>query len=111
VNTIFGSSLIEDTTTKERTVYVNEAWRDNYPTIVTRPPTSPGKPVFFSKEDAYSVHFSHNDALVVIVHISCCKVLKILVNGGSSVNILYGYALDRMEDTPKLAQKLIINQI
>jgi len=25
---------------------------------------------------------------------------KILVDGGSIVTILYGYALDRMEDTP-----------
>jgi len=40
------------------------------------------------------VHFSHNDALVVAIHISCCKVSMILVDGGSSVNILYGHALD-----------------
>ena len=42
-----------------------------------------------------------------MVHIGCCKVPKILVDGGSSVNIFYGHALDRMEDTPELAQKLI----
>jgi len=35
---------------------------------------------------------------------------KILVDGGSSVNILYGHALDKMEDTPELARKMILPQ-
>ena len=35
VNTIFDNSPIEGTTTKERTLYVNEACRDSHPTIVT----------------------------------------------------------------------------
>ena len=51
-----------------------------------------------------------NDALVVTAHIECCKVSKILVDGQSSINILYGHALGRMDDTPELAQKLIIPQ-
>jgi len=108
VNTIFGNSPIEGTATKERTFYVNEARRDSHPAIVTHPPTSPSGPVFFSKEDSYVVHFPHNDALVVTAHIGFCKMSKILVNGGSSVNILYDHALDRMEDTPELARKLIL---
>ena len=56
-------------------------------------------PISFSEEDAYSMHFSHNDALVMMVHIGYCKLSKILVDGGSSINILYGHALDRMENT------------
>jgi len=56
------------------------------------------------------VRFPHNDAWVMTVYIECCKVSKILVNKESSVNILYGHPLDRMEDTPELAQKLIIPQ-
>ena len=67
-------------------------------------------PVFFSKEDTCAIHFPHNDTLVVAIHISCCKVSKILVDKESSVNILYGHALDRMENTPELAQKMIIPQ-
>ena len=99
VNDIFGTFPMEGTTTKERTIYVNEARRDNYPAIMTRPPTSLGRPVSFSEEDAYYVHFPRNDALMVTVHIGCCKVFQILVDGASSINILYGHALDRMEDT------------
>jgi len=98
---------MEGTTTKERIHYVNEARRVNYPAIATRPPTSRGGLVFFSEEDVYSVHFSHNNALVVTVYIGCCKVSKILVDGRSNINILYGHALDRMEDT-LLTRKLII---
>ena len=70
--------------------------------IVTRSLTSPGRLVFSSKEDTYSVHFPQNDALIVTVHIGCIKVSKFLVDGGSSVNILYDHALDRMEDTLEL---------
>jgi len=110
VNVIFGNSPIEGTTTKERTLYVNEARRDNHLATVTRPPTSPGRLVFFLEEDSYVVHFSQNDTLVLTAHIGRCKVSKILVDGGSSVNILYGHALDRMENTPELARKLIIPQ-
>jgi len=97
---------MKGTTTKEKIIYVNEARRDSYPVIVTRPPTSPGRPVSFSEEDVYSVHFPH-DALIVTVHVGCCKMSKILVYGRSSINILYDHALDRMEDTVEQARKLI----
>ena len=85
-----------------------EPRRDDCPAIVTRPPAPPGGPTFVSEEDSYPERFPHNDALVVTVDIRCCKVSKTLVDGGSSVNILYGHALDQMEDTPELARKLII---
>jgi len=32
---------------------------------------------------------------------------KILINVGNNINIMYGGALDRMEDTPELAQTMI----
>ena len=74
VNVIFENSPVEGTTTKKRTIYVHEAQRDNYTKIVTCLPTSPGRPVVFSEEYAYSVHFPHNDALVITMHICYCKV-------------------------------------
>jgi len=78
---------------------------------LTRPPSQlSSKLIFFLEEDAYAMHFPHNDALVVTIHIGCSKMLKILVDGGSSVNIMYGHALYRMEDTPELARKMIIPQ-
>ena len=62
---------MEGTATKERTIYVNKAQRDNYLPIVTRPLTSPGRPVSFSKEEVYSVHIPYNDTLVVTIHVGC----------------------------------------
>jgi len=74
VNTIFGTSLVEGTTMKGRTIYVNEAWRDNYLAILTCPPSPLGRPVFFSKEDAYAMYLPNNDVLVMSIHIDCCKM-------------------------------------
>ena len=110
MNVIFGTSPIEGITAKEITIYINEARRNDYPAILTSPPSSPGMPIFFSEIDAYAVHFPHNDALVVTIHISCCLMSKILVGRGSNVNILYGHALDRMEVTLELARKMILSQ-
>ena len=110
VNAIFDVSLIEVTTTKGRAIYVNEDQRDDYLAILTPPPSPLGRPIFFLKVDAYAMHFPHNDALIVTMHISCSRVSKILVDMGSSVNILYGHTLDRMEDTPELARKMILPQ-
>ena len=109
VNAIFRNSPVDGTTTKERTIYVNETQKDNCPTIVTRSPTSPGRPVFFSEEDAYFMQFPHIDALVIMTHIGYCTVSNILVDRESSINILYDHTLARM-DTPELPQKLIIPQ-
>jgi len=94
VNAIFGTSPVEGTTAKGRAIYVNEARRDSYLAILTCPPSPLDIFVFFLKEDAYVVHFPHNDALVMTIHIDCCNVSKISANGGSSVNILYGHTLD-----------------
>jgi len=80
-------------------------------TLGPTPPSPLGRPIFFSKVDAYAVYFPHNDALVIIMHICCCRVLKILVDGGSSVNVLYGHTLDQMEGTPELTQKMILPYI
>ena len=63
--------------------------------------------MFFSEADACAVHFLHNDILFVPMHIGNCRVSRILVDNESSVNILYGGALDRMEDTPEVAQAMI----
>ena len=57
-----------------------------------------------------AVHFPHNDALVITMHISNCRMSKILVDCGSSINILYGGALDIMEDTLEAARAMINSQ-
>ena len=65
----------------------------------------------FSEANACAVHFSQNDALTVTMHIDNYRVSRILVDRGSSINILYGGVLDRMEDTLEAARAVIIPQI
>ena len=77
---------------------------------LTGSPLTLSRPISFSDADAMVVYFPHNDALIVTILIGNCRVFKILVNGGSSVNILHGEALDRLEDTPEIARAMISPQ-
>ena len=43
----------------------------------------------FSEEDARRLHHPHDDALVVSVHVGDCNVHRMLVDNGSSADILY----------------------
>lgn len=45
--------------------------------------------ITFSKEDARWVHHLHNDGLVVAIRIGSINVHQVLVDNGSSINILY----------------------
>ena len=81
-----------------------------YPTVLTGPPLAPSKLVSFLDFDASTVHFPHNDALIITMLSGNCRASKILVERGSSVNILYRGALDRMEDTPEAARAMINSQ-
>jgi len=64
--------------------------------VLTSPSLAPSKSILFSDSDMLVVHFPHNDALIVTMLIGNFQVSKILVDGRSSVNILYGGALDSM---------------
>ncbi|XP_024029735.1 uncharacterized protein LOC112094037 [Morus notabilis] len=55
-----------------------------------------GTDVSFTEEDANGVHFPHNDALVVEAVIGNHTVCRILVDNGSSVDILYSDCLEKM---------------
>ena len=43
----------------------------------------------FSKEDARHLHHPHDDTLVVSIHVEDYNVHRILVDNGSSADILY----------------------
>jgi len=57
------------------------------------------------------MHFSHNDVMIIIMLIVNCRVSKILIDGESVVTILYGGALDKMENTSEIARAMINSQI
>ena len=73
--------------------------------VLTGPLSTPSRSITYFDTDAHAVLFPHNDTLVVTMHIENCRVSKILVDAGSSVNILYGGALDRM-DTLEMARAI-----
>ena len=47
----------------------------------------------FSKEDARHLHHPHNDALIVSIRVGDNNTHRVLVNNGSSADILYYLAL------------------
>uniref|UniRef100_A0A803MN43 Uncharacterized protein n=1 Tax=Chenopodium quinoa TaxID=63459 RepID=A0A803MN43_CHEQI len=52
--------------------------------------------VTFTKEDARGIVFFHDDPLVLILMIDGAKIKRVLVDGGSSANILFMQAFDAM---------------
>ena len=109
VNAIFKNSPIEGTTSKETTIYVNEARRDNHLATMTHP-LHLLESRFFSPKKIHMLCVSLNAVVVVMMHIGWCKVSKILVDRGSSNNILHDHTLDQIDDASELAQELIISQ-
>ncbi|XP_052177535.1 uncharacterized protein LOC127791591 [Diospyros lotus] len=55
----------------------------------------------FSEEDARDIHWPHNDALVIRAHIGNMEVRRIMVDTGSSVNVMYRACFDQMGLGPK----------
>ncbi|XP_013617762.1 PREDICTED: uncharacterized protein LOC106324320 [Brassica oleracea var. oleracea] len=61
----------------------------------------PSKPendpsITFSSDDAIGVHVPHNDPLLVEVGITKCDVAKVLVDTGSSVDLIFRDTVDKM---------------
>ncbi|XP_060190661.1 uncharacterized protein LOC132619928 [Lycium barbarum] len=50
----------------------------------------------FSDEDAVAITLPHNDTLVITVFIGCCRVKHVMVDPGSSANILHWKAVEEM---------------
>ena len=53
-------------------------------------------PVTFTINDYVGVKFPHSDALVISTNIAEAEVRRILVDGGSSVDLLFVHAFDQL---------------
>ncbi|XP_024016831.1 uncharacterized protein LOC112090237 [Eutrema salsugineum] len=56
-----------------------------------------GTPLVFTEADTIRLHKPHNDALVVELLLNDVEVSRILVDTGSSVNVIFKEALDQLE--------------
>jgi len=57
-------------------IYINEAIKSNYPMMLTGPPSFSSRLISFSEDDAFVMHFSHNDALIITMHIDSYESLE-----------------------------------
>ncbi|XP_024025798.1 uncharacterized protein LOC112092852 [Morus notabilis] len=95
INTIFGGPYI-DGTSRRAQEYAREAKDMSVSGREVKAARYEEAEITFSDADANGVHFPQNDALVVEAMISNHTVCPILVNNGSSVDILYADCLDKM---------------
>ncbi|GFS39302.1 hypothetical protein Acr_00g0062150 [Actinidia rufa] len=64
---------------------------------LSTPMTETHKFITFTNDDLRGLHLPHDDALVVSATIANCNVQRILVHNGSSVDILFISAFDKMK--------------
>jgi hypothetical protein len=61
-------------------------------------------PITFSEEDVRLQGFPHNDALVIEANIASWTLGKLLVDNGSSADIIFANAFDKMRLSKNLLQ-------
>ena len=54
-------------------------------------------PVTFTIDDSKGVKFPHSDVLVISANIAEVEVRRILIDGGSSVDLLFIHAFDQLQ--------------
>ncbi|XP_024026719.1 uncharacterized protein LOC112093118 [Morus notabilis] len=75
----------------------NEVYQERFWSVsAAKTPRYSHTDVAFNEDDASRVHFPHNDALVVEAMIGNHTVCRILVDNGSSVDLLYSDCLEKM---------------
>ncbi|XP_024020313.1 uncharacterized protein LOC112091305 [Morus notabilis] len=82
----------KDYTHEARGVYQEIFWSVS----AAKTPRYSSADVAFNEDDASGVHFPHNDALVVEAMIGNHTICRILVDNGSSVDLLYSDCLEKM---------------
>ena len=63
---------------------------------VSSPPRYAEIPISFSPEDAQGVYFPHQDPLVISASIVDFEVRRVLIDGGSSADLLFAGAFNKM---------------
>ncbi|XP_043694233.1 uncharacterized protein LOC122644940 [Telopea speciosissima] len=102
ITTIFGGPRRGGETSNSRKQHAQSVLQVK-PTVKRR---RTGYPKTFSDEDLVDIQTPHDDALVIKMVIANCTVGRILVNNGSSVDILYYDAFEKMLLKPEMLKRV-----
>lgn len=91
-----GGSSIGDTN-RERNNYARQARMDPSNRHKEKIPRLSNNPIFFTKDEARSLWHPQTDAIMVDLRIAGQKVYRILIDNGSSANILFKLTLNMMD--------------
>ncbi|XP_063941458.1 uncharacterized protein LOC135149627 [Daucus carota subsp. sativus] len=91
VRTIFGGTILDRSSKTAKKKYVRQVYN-----LYNINSTKQSYPIMFSQEDYEDVMLPHEDPLVINPVIGQNKIWKVLVDGGSSVNVLYYNTYQKM---------------
>ncbi|XP_074346515.1 uncharacterized protein LOC141685306 [Apium graveolens] len=97
IDVIFGGAAFGGFCHNSRKMYAREVFNVN-PSTVKRPRANPTPIISFSDDEYHSgLIEGHQDALVIITRVGNNTMKKMLVDNGSSVDVLYHHAFSRMD--------------
>ncbi|KAL5846603.1 hypothetical protein ACOSQ3_010127 [Xanthoceras sorbifolium] len=95
VNVISGGSEVNGVTYSEAKRHSRQAGRTDVQRTHTADPTY-NYPISFSSDEHTDLFNPHHDALVISLTVANCLIKRILVDNGSSTNVLFHGALKEM---------------
>ncbi|XP_074324013.1 uncharacterized protein LOC141660913 [Apium graveolens] len=97
IDVIFGGIAVGGPSHNSRKLYARKVF-NVIPTMTKRPRTNPSPVISFSDDDYHhDLIEGHQDALVITTRVGNNTVKKMLVDNGSSVDVLYHHAFSRMD--------------
>ncbi|XP_075640197.1 uncharacterized protein LOC142611933 [Castanea sativa] len=96
IRMIVGGTTRAGSSKKARKTYIGAVRTSNRQVLRTGRPRIGNPPIEFSEVDARRLHHPHDDALVVTIRAGDYNIHRVLVDNGSSADILYYPAFQRM---------------
>ncbi|XP_030936288.1 uncharacterized protein LOC115973521 [Quercus lobata] len=93
IRIIVGGMVTPGLSRKAQKTYLRMVQNIQLTSVVPKMPQVDNPIIGFSEEDARRLHHPHDDALIVSIRVGDCNRYRVLVNNGSSANILYYPAL------------------
>ena len=93
---IIGSTTAARSSKKARKTYLRMVYSVQFTGSVPKMPRIDNPIIRFSEDDAWRLHHPHDDTLVVSLQIGDYNMHRVLVDNGSSADILYYLAFQQM---------------